>query len=225
MGYGYGGWAPYVSVAERRRKAEKAAAKAKKAGAELSPVEPGRGAIAKTFWGKAWCNNLEQYSDYSNRLPRGRTYVRNGSVIDLKITAGEVRGAGDGVESLYGRCERDSCSRQTMANYRCRLRGVNRLAAGAPAREALQGCHGANLQAGHRPFSGTQRNQIQMQLPGLGLDVQARRRRALWHRRKARSTARAALQFAPGRCQRPCRPSWRRTAESEERAGIRQSAR
>ena len=100
MGYGYGGWAPYVSVAERRRKAEKAAAKAKKAGVELSPVEPGRGAIAKTFWGKAWCNNLEQYSDYSNRLPRGRTYVRNGSVIDLKITAGEVRAQVMG-SSLY----------------------------------------------------------------------------------------------------------------------------
>jgi uncharacterized Zn finger protein len=100
MGYGYGGWAPYVSVAERRRKAEKAASKAKKAGAELSPVEPGRGAIAKTFWGKAWCNNLEQYSDYSNRLPRGRTYVRNGSVIDLKITAGEVRAQVMG-SSLY----------------------------------------------------------------------------------------------------------------------------
>jgi len=91
MGYGYGGWAPYVSVAELRRKAEKAAAKAKKAGTDLSPIEPSRGAIAKTFWGKAWCNNLEQYSDYSNRLPRGRTYVRNGLVIDLKITAGEVR--------------------------------------------------------------------------------------------------------------------------------------
>ncbi len=91
MGYGYGGWAPYVSVAERRKKVEKAAAKAKKAGADLSPVASSRGAIAKTFWGKAWCNNLEQYSDYANRLPRGRTYVRNGSVIDLKVTAGEVR--------------------------------------------------------------------------------------------------------------------------------------
>ncbi len=100
MGYGYGGWAPYVSVAERRRKAEKAAAKAKKSGADLSPIESGRGAIAKTFWGKAWCGNLEHYSDYSNRLPRGRTYVRNGSVIDLKITAGEVRAQVMG-SSLY----------------------------------------------------------------------------------------------------------------------------
>ena len=97
---GYFGWAPYVTVAERRKKAEKAATKAKKAGAEYSPIAPCRGAIAKTFWGKAWCDNLESYSDYANRLPRGRTYVRNGSVIDLKITAGEVRALVMG-SSLY----------------------------------------------------------------------------------------------------------------------------
>ena len=84
-------WKPYVSVAERRKKAEKIASKAKKSGADLSPIEPCRGAIAKTFWGKAWCDNLARYSDYANRLPRGRAYARNGSVIDLKITAGEVR--------------------------------------------------------------------------------------------------------------------------------------
>ena len=84
-------WKPYVSVAERRRKAERAAAQhQKKTGQTLSPVTAARGAIAKTFWGKAWCGNLERYSDYSNRLPRGRTYVRNGSVIDLRIAAGEV---------------------------------------------------------------------------------------------------------------------------------------
>ena len=85
------GWKPYVSVAARHKKAEKAAAKARKAGADLSPVAASRGAIAKTFWGKAWCDNLECYSDYANRLPRGRTYVRNGTVIDLKITTGKVR--------------------------------------------------------------------------------------------------------------------------------------
>lgn len=96
----YYGWKPYVSVAARRKKAEKAAAKATKSGANLTPVEPTRGAIAKTFWGKAWCNNLEAYGDYANRLPRGRTYVRNGSVIDLKITAGEVQAQVMG-SSLY----------------------------------------------------------------------------------------------------------------------------
>ncbi len=84
-------WKPYVSVAERRKKAERAAAKyRKKTGQSLSPVTAARGAIAKTFWGKAWCENLERYSDYSNRLPRGRTYLRNGSVIDLRIAAGAV---------------------------------------------------------------------------------------------------------------------------------------
>ncbi len=51
---------------------------------------PGR-TIARTFWGKAWCDNLERYSDFSNRLARGRTYVRNGSVLDLQIAPGEVK--------------------------------------------------------------------------------------------------------------------------------------
>src|SRR5437016_3724061 len=85
------GWKPNVSAAERRKNAEKAAAKAKKTGTNLSPVAASRGAITKTFWGKAWCENLERYSDYANRLPRGRTYVRNGSVIDLRLTDGEVQ--------------------------------------------------------------------------------------------------------------------------------------
>ncbi|MEC5213535.1 putative Zn finger protein [Polaromonas sp. CG_9.5] len=96
----YYGWKPYVPVAERRAKAEKAAAKAKKAGATLTPIAPFRGAIVKTFWGKAWCDNQEHYSDYESRLPRGRTYVRNGSVIDLQITPGEVRAQVMG-SSLY----------------------------------------------------------------------------------------------------------------------------
>ena len=99
MGY-YSGWAPYVSVAERHKKTEKEAAKATKSGISLSPIDPYRGAIATTFWGKAWCDNLESYSDYANRMPRGRTYVRNGSVIDLKITEGEVQAKVMG-SSLY----------------------------------------------------------------------------------------------------------------------------
>ncbi|WP_395064447.1 hypothetical protein [Paraburkholderia silvatlantica] len=96
----YGGWKPYVPVAERRKKAEQLVARANKAGKTLSPVAPSRGAIAKTFWGKAWCDNLEHYSDYESRLPRGRTYVRNGSVIDLQITTGRVRAQVMG-SSLY----------------------------------------------------------------------------------------------------------------------------
>jgi len=93
-------WKPYVPVAVRRKKAEKLAAKSAKSGAVLSPVRASRGAIAKTFWGRAWCENLERYSDYANRLPRGRTYVRNGSVIHLEIGEGEVRAQVVG-SSLY----------------------------------------------------------------------------------------------------------------------------
>lgn len=94
------GWPAYVSVADRRAKAEKAAGKAKKAGAVLTPIAPFRGVLAKTFWGKAWCDNLANYSDYTNRLQRGSSYVRNGSVIDLQFTPGEVRAQVMG-SSLY----------------------------------------------------------------------------------------------------------------------------
>ncbi len=85
-------------MAQRRREAAKKIARLKKAGREISPVEIAGRNIAATFWGDAWCKNLEAYSDYSNRLPRGRTYVRNGSVIDLQIEAGHVRALVSGSE-------------------------------------------------------------------------------------------------------------------------------
>ncbi|MCC7420298.1 MAG: SWIM zinc finger family protein [Planctomycetaceae bacterium] len=84
-------WKPYVSVAKRRADAKKRAEKMAKKGTPLEPIEISGRKIAATFWGKAWCDNLESYSDYANRLPRGRTYVRNGSVIDLKIAAGQIK--------------------------------------------------------------------------------------------------------------------------------------
>lgn len=86
-----GGYRQYVSVAERRANAA-AAAKSleKERGRPLSPIKIEGRTIAKSFWGKAWCENLEAYSDYANRLPRGRTYARNGSVIDLEIAKGRV---------------------------------------------------------------------------------------------------------------------------------------
>lgn len=84
-------WRPYVPVAQRRANAARELAKlAKKSGASVSPVIPEGRTIARTFWGRAWCDNLEAYSDYANRLPRGRTYVRNGSVVDLQIARGKV---------------------------------------------------------------------------------------------------------------------------------------
>ncbi|MFM7072882.1 MAG: hypothetical protein ACKO38_13925 [Planctomycetota bacterium] len=91
-GSSYGGWAPYVPVHQRLAQGAKAArdlAKAEKR--EPSPVIVTTREIAKTFWGKSWCDNLERYSDFANRLPRGRTYLRNGSVADLVVESGKIR--------------------------------------------------------------------------------------------------------------------------------------
>ncbi len=87
----YQEWAPYVSVAERRRNAAREVEKLRKKGHRVAPVTIEGRAIATTFWGKAWCENLESYHDFETRLPRGRTYVRNGSVIDLQMAPREVK--------------------------------------------------------------------------------------------------------------------------------------
>jgi uncharacterized Zn finger protein len=83
-------WAPYVSVAQRQRQAEQKIATLNKKGQGCQPVALVGRVIAKSFWGKAWCDNLGSYSDYANRLPRGRSYLRNGAVIDLRIETGKV---------------------------------------------------------------------------------------------------------------------------------------
>ena len=80
----------YVPVAERRKQAAKRAKKLAKGGEDLQPVEAAARGIATTFWGRAWCRNLEHYADYETRLPRGRSYLRNGQVIDLRIEPGLV---------------------------------------------------------------------------------------------------------------------------------------
>ncbi len=86
--YGYG---EYVTVEERKNKARKAVEKLKKKNKDITPIVIEGRNIAKTWWGKAWNKNLESYSDYSNRIERGRSYVRNGSVLDLRIDKGIVR--------------------------------------------------------------------------------------------------------------------------------------
>jgi uncharacterized Zn finger protein len=82
----------YVSVKDRRARAQAEAEKlARKQKRTLSPVAPIDGTkLVQTFWGKAWCDNLESYGDYASRLPRGRSYVRHGAVIDLQIAKGQV---------------------------------------------------------------------------------------------------------------------------------------
>lgn len=86
----YRAWRRYVPVGEKLRRAERKLTKLAKRGRSVAPVKIEGRTIAKSFWGGAWCDNLEHYSDYENRLPRGRAYVRNGSVVDLQIQKGEV---------------------------------------------------------------------------------------------------------------------------------------
>jgi uncharacterized Zn finger protein len=97
---GYGEWAPRVPVATKIARGRAAANKlAKKEGREPCPITIDGRKIAKTFWGSKWCENLDRYRDISNRLPRGATYVRNGSVADLVIEPGKVRAVVGGSEA------------------------------------------------------------------------------------------------------------------------------
>lgn len=80
----------YVTVAEKKAKAAKKLKELAKKNHNLKPVVLDGNAIARTWWGKSWNKNLERYADYSNRIGRGRSYVRHGAVLDLQIGCGEV---------------------------------------------------------------------------------------------------------------------------------------
>jgi uncharacterized Zn finger protein/DNA-binding transcriptional regulator YiaG len=96
----WGEWGRYVPVAERRAKAQREMNKLRKKGKDIQPVTIDGRTIARSFWGKGWCDHLESFSDYANRLPRGRTYVRNGSVCHLDIRPGCIEAIVSGSE-LY----------------------------------------------------------------------------------------------------------------------------
>ena len=99
MPYQWGNWPPYISAAQRRRDAEQAKASLRKRGVALAPVTVEGRAITRTFWGTAWCRNLESYSDFETRLPRGRSYVRSGSVVHLEIAPGKVKAVVQGTST------------------------------------------------------------------------------------------------------------------------------
>ncbi|ANY84483.1 hypothetical protein BB934_40535 (plasmid) [Microvirga ossetica] len=94
------GWPLYVPVAERRKQAAREIEKLRKKGHPVAPVILEGRTIARTFWGQAWCDNLESYRDFDNRLPRGRTYVRQGAVIDLQMAPLEISARVSG-SSIY----------------------------------------------------------------------------------------------------------------------------
>lgn len=91
---------PYVPVAERRAQAKREMDKLRRKGKTIEPVEIEGRTIARSFWGKGWCEHLESFSDFDNRLPRGRTYARNGSVCHLAVQPGRVEAIVSGSE-LY----------------------------------------------------------------------------------------------------------------------------
>ena len=96
---GYWDYPPYVSVAEKRAKAAKKLKQLKKKNPDIKPILLEGTAIAKTWWGKSWSRNLEGYADYSNRIGRGRSYVRHGAVLDLQIDSGKVESLVQGSRS------------------------------------------------------------------------------------------------------------------------------
>jgi len=99
--YGWGwGYFKHTTTAEIESSSRKALADAKKKGLTYHPVTIRGNKIATTWWGKSWCENLERYADYENRLPRGRTYVRHNAVVDLEIEKGVVQAKVQG-SSLY----------------------------------------------------------------------------------------------------------------------------
>lgn len=99
MGY-WGYYAPYVSVGEKRAKAARKLKQLKKKNPDIKPVLiEGRMVIARSWWGKSWNRNLERYADYSNRIGRGRSYVRHGAVLDLQVNPGKVESLVQGSRS------------------------------------------------------------------------------------------------------------------------------
>ena len=79
------------TTSELKRKSEASRASAEKKGKRLEPVVIQGRKIAKSWWGRAWCDNLERYADYESRLDRGKRYVKTGAVIDLSITKGRIQ--------------------------------------------------------------------------------------------------------------------------------------
>ena len=126
----------------------------KKAGQQIAPVKIEGRKIARTFWGKAWCTNLERYSDYANRLPRGRSYVRNGSVVDLQITKGEITALVSGSDLYTIEIVVAPVDRARWQADLPRLFGNDRFAGRAPAGPSRQERDGADVPGGRWPVPG-----------------------------------------------------------------------
>ena len=161
MSFGFE-WRPYVSVAKRRLRAEREAAKLRKKGRAIAPVTIEGRKITKNFWGQSWCMNLERYSDFASRLPRGRSYVCNGLVIDLQIRKGQVSAIVSGSELYDVKVTIAPVARPAGSDLPG-LHGIDRLFGGLLQGRLAKG-HGPGVPGRRRPVSGAGRNQALLQL-------------------------------------------------------------
>ena len=116
-------WPPYVPVAKRRAEVKKKMEKLRKKGKNIQPIEIQGRKITKSFWGNAWCTHLEKFSDFANRLPRGRTYVRNGSVCHLAIQKSLITAMVNGSEMYNIKIQIDSLSKNIWKTIKKKCAG------------------------------------------------------------------------------------------------------
>ena len=186
---------PYVPVGVRRARAARELRGLRARGVEVQPVElKGKGrAIARSFWGQRWCEHLESFSDYANRLPRGRTYVRNGSVCHLAIEAGGVEAMVVGRELYRVVVRIRKLKRPTWKAIKTACAGqigsVLELLRGRLSDRVMDVV--TDRDTGLFPQAG--RDQAGVRLPRLGHDVQARGGGALRRRQPSRRQPGAAL--------------------------------
>ena len=106
--------------------------------------------IAQSFWGEAWCDHLESFSDFENRLPRGRTYVRNGSVCHLAIAKGKIEAKVSGSELYDVKIAIKTAAAEEVEGHQGALQRADRLAPGIAPGPAVRPRDGASSPIGRK---------------------------------------------------------------------------
>lgn len=114
---------PYVPAAKKKKIAKKKLATLRKKNPDIQPIVLEGRKLASSWWGKAWNKNLESYADYSNRIARGRAYVRNGSILDLKIMPGSIEALVQGSDTYKISIEIQALSKTTWQEIQSTCQG------------------------------------------------------------------------------------------------------
>ncbi len=155
-----------MPVAERRRTGREEdgeAPRRRESTSSRSQIEGRK--IAKTFWGEAWCDHLESFSDFENRLPRGRTYVRNGSVCHLAIAKGEIEAKVSGSELYTVKITIKTLPGKKWKAVKKPVRRADRLAAGTAPGPALGPRHGGRDRPQEGSVPPARRNRLECSCP------------------------------------------------------------